>query len=572
MHAPPSREADLARRATFGRALDRRARVSRADLHREARRRLDVERLHPEQAAAVDALSTGRDALVVMPTGGGKSAIYQLAGALLDGTTLVVSPLIALQHDQLEHIDELDVGDAAVLNSTMGERERTEVLDRFAAGDLEFLFVAPEQLANPETRASIARSDIGLFVVDEAHCVSLWGHDFRPSYLELAAAHREFGAPVTLALTATASPPVRDDVIALLELRDPAVLVAGFDRPNIHLAVERLTDDEAADEHVLARAGALAGDGIIYTATRASAEQLAAELVARGDRAAAYHAGLRASERERVQAAFMAGDVRVVVATWAFGLGIDKPDVRWVQHHAVPSSVDALYQELGRSGRDGEAASHVLWFREVDLQRARFQGSTTRADGDHVVAVVEALRAVPGQTSAQLGELTKLSRARVAAVLRALDDLAALERRGRRRELHVVTIASAERLAERTDELEDQRKRIDETRSTMLRAYADANGCRRQVLLAYFAEALTDPCGNCDRCDAGAGASSSSSSAVPAELGLALQDRVRHASLGEGTLVQVDGDALTVLFDEAGYRTLAAGLVADGGLLERVDT
>ena len=310
----------------------------------------------------------------MLPTGWGKSAIYQLAALLVPGPTVVVSPLIALQRDQVRSLLANDVG-AAEANSQMGATERQRALDHLASGDVEFVFLAPEQLAKEEVVEDIAAARPSLFVVDEAHCISTWGHDFRPDYLGLASVVAAVGRPPVLALTATAAPPVRDEIVERLELDDPLLVVQGFDRPNIALAVERFVDAAEKQAAAVDRAATTEGAGIVYVATRRSAEDVAAALVERGVSAAPYHAGLPAAERNGTQTAFSEGELRVVVATTAFGMGIDKPDVRFVHHHDVAESLDAYYQEIGRAGRDGEPAAAVLFYRPEDLGVRRFFAS-----------------------------------------------------------------------------------------------------------------------------------------------------------------------------------------------------
>jgi ATP-dependent DNA helicase RecQ len=347
-----------------------------------ARSALGVRRLRPGQREAVRALLDGRDVLAVMPTGSGKSAIYQLAALELPGPTVVVSPLVALQRDQVEAIARRRLADAAQANATVPESERRQAVEGFSQGDLEFLFLAPEQLANPDTLEHVVAAEPSLLVVDEAHCISAWGHDFRPEYGRLGSVLEAIGRPRALALTATAAPPVRREITERLGLRDPAVVVRGFDRPNISLAVERFSDADAKDAAVVERVVASDGrPGIVYAATRARTEALAERLAGAGVAAVAYHAGLRAADRRAAQEAFMGDDGTVIVATTAFGMGIDKPDVRFVFHADAPESLDAYHQELGRAGRDGGPAEAVLFFRPEDLGLRRFFAG--RGQDDH---------------------------------------------------------------------------------------------------------------------------------------------------------------------------------------------
>lgn len=354
-----------------------------ADMEALARDGLGLDELRPGQERAAATAAGGRDVLAVMPTGSGKTAIYELAAAARPGATVVVSPLIALQRDQVERIGADDVGEAAAVNATIGQRARDAAFEALAAGELEFVFLAPEQLARPDTMDALRAAGPSLFVVDEAHCVASWGHDFRPDYRRLGEVIEDLGHPTVLALTASAAPTVRREIVDVLGMRDPLVLVAGFDRPNLRFAVHRF--ERAGDkvrsllDATLTAAGGVSDEpatGLVYVATRKGAERLAAQLTEAGVPAGAYHGGLGRRAREAVQAGFMDGSLQVVVATTAFGMGIDKPDVRFVHHGDVAPSLDDYHQEIGRAGRDGEPADVVLWYRPADLGTRRFQVSS----------------------------------------------------------------------------------------------------------------------------------------------------------------------------------------------------
>src|SRR3954452_7366354 len=281
-------------------------------IRRVAREALGFDELRPGQAEVVEAVLAGRDALAVMATGYGKSAIYQLAGLLLDGSTLVVSPLIALQRDQVERLEaDQALGGAAAVSSAVTESDREEALEDARRDELEFLFMSPEQLANPKVLDEVRRARPSLMVVDEAHCISEWGHDFRPDYLRLGAVADALGRPAVLALTATASPPVRQEIVDRLGMRDPLVQISGFDRPNLWFGVEAHHDSRAKEEAMAARVREMEKPGIVYTATRKEAERLAEELSASGLSAVAYHGGMAARHRDEVQEAFMADEVDV---------------------------------------------------------------------------------------------------------------------------------------------------------------------------------------------------------------------------------------------------------------------
>jgi ATP-dependent DNA helicase RecQ len=334
------------------------------------REHLGFDAFRPGQEDAVRAAigPPARDVLVVMPTGAGKSLCYQLPALVRDDLTLVVSPLVSLMQDQVDALSRVAPGRVALLNAQRDAAENRAALDRAAAGELRLLYVAPERFSSAAFLDVMKRTRIGLFVVDEAHCVSQWGHDFRPDYFRLGSAARQLGAEAIIASTATATPRVARDIAARLGLRDPVRVSTGFDRPNLSFAVIACASEQLKHRQI---AAALAQPGarpaIVYAGTRAGAERLAAMLSRALDGGVGvYHAGLGREQRTSVQRRFMDGELPVVVATNAFGMGIDRSDVRTVCHATVPGSIEAYYQEAGRAGRDGRPARALLFAEQRD--------------------------------------------------------------------------------------------------------------------------------------------------------------------------------------------------------------
>jgi ATP-dependent DNA helicase RecQ len=375
-----------------------------------------------------------------------------------------------------------------------------------------------------------------------------------------------------LALTATAAPPVRAEIVERLEMRDPEVVVAGFDRPEIRLEVDQHADAHGKREAVLDRVLQQVGDGhtpgIVYSATRKGTEELAEALTDRGLRARAYHAGLRKAEREETQEAFMGDELDVVVATTAFGMGIDKPDVRFVVHAEPADSVDSYYQEIGRAGRDGQPALAVLVYRQEDLGLRRFFAAGIPAEEElqHIAGLVAAAEAAgidDGVDVQDLREETGRGATPLARDLNLLEQVSAVVLDEEGAAYPAEDAPEPAEAAAAAHELAELHERVDQSRVEMMRGYAETTECRRQFLLGYFGEQLEEPCGNCDTCSAGTAQQQPEDEDTP----FPVETPVEHAEWGPGVVMRVEDDRLVVLFDEVGYKTLALAAVTENDLL-----
>ncbi len=461
------------------------------------------------QEEVIREIVSGRDGLVVMPTGGGKSLCFQIPALCFPGVTLVISPLIALMKDQVDALTARDIP-ATLINSTLSWPEQKERLDGMRRGDYKLVYVAPERFRAASFLRTLEGIEVSLFAIDEAHCLSQWGHDFRPDYLRLGKALADIGRPQCVALTATATPVVREDITKVLQLRNPFERVSGFSRPNLSLTISSIEKNAHKDDRIKSIIAAYK-TGIIYCATRKKVEKVTETLASWGIKSISYHGGMPDSERVKAQEIFIQKKADIAVATNAFGMGIDRGDVRFVIHYEIPGSVEAYYQEAGRAGRDGEAAFCELLFNYADTRTQEFfiDGANPSAkivrdiyqyldgesDGNHEVfrTLDEIAESADIRNSMAVGSaLSILARARYIQRF----DVQGRRMRGTR--LLQPNITAAELfLDEDAMEAKDQRDR-EKLRAMVEMCYSRT--CRQEWILQYFGEEKTTGCGTCDVC------------------------------------------------------------------------
>jgi ATP-dependent DNA helicase RecQ len=537
------------------------------DLRAELREKFGFETFQPGQEEVVTRVVNGQDTLAILATGAGKSLTYQLPALLLSGTTVVVSPLIALMKDQIDMLRELGITNVVALNSTLSEDQEAAALERIRSKSIKIVFVTPEKLEDETFMLLLQSIDVPLFVVDEAHCISQWGHDFRPAYLALGHVIARLNHPTVLALTATATPAVREDILNQLGIPTVKPIVKGFDRPNLIYDVRR-AEKEADKLKILRYLFAndeLEGTGIIYTATIKNALEVQKYLQEQLDiPAAVYHSKLQKQDRTSVHELFMDEHIRAVVATNAFGLGIDKPNIRFVVHYDLPGSVEAYTQEAGRAGRDGLPSRCILIYRMSDTRVQNYFLTGKYPDIEEVQKVFGTLEIfgaqVGGVSMTDLRKILQLPLTKLKVILALLkkggfiemparSKYALTEGARKNRDL-VLNLASYE-----------TKKSYDQSKLAMMLQYAENNSCRRRFILNYFGEDYDRPsCGACDNClRAAVHPAASEGRGVS---GYRITEIVFHPKFGQGTVERAEKDLVTVLFPSVGYKTLLASAVS----------
>jgi ATP-dependent DNA helicase RecQ len=543
-------------------------------LEQSLREIFNISRLRPGQQEVIESILNGHDTLAIMPTGAGKSLCYQLPGLNMPGATVVVSPLISLMKDQSDKLENAGIG-TIELNSTLSSREQTAAIEDIKDASNEFIFATPERLSDPEFIASLKSKKIDFLVIDEAHCISQWGHDFRPAFLELGAAISALGHPTVLALTATATESVSMDIAKQLGIPEMRIINTGIYRPNLHYRVVQVTNEQEKLQETIRLVQQTAGAGIIYAATINAVEDLYQSLRQQGEQITLYHGQLASKERKHNQEAFMQGHYRLMVATNAFGMGIDKRDIRFVLHFQIPSNLETYYQESGRAGRDGDPAECTLLYYRKDKRVQEFFLARRYPGINEITSVYAALQSL-NASSLQISlkqlrrQIKSMSLVKLQVALNQLEEGGFIERNSHLDYRLLKQGASEQALARLAQTYEDRHKHDREALGRM-EFYAQTGFCRWKVLAEYFGEKIDwNSCGSCDNCLRPPASILTAEHRIPAtsngprhkEVAMfKVGSLVIVSKFGQGRVVSIAGDKISIVFPDSQTRTFMRNYV-----------